>query len=82
MVEGIYDAITGICKIFTSVFGIIKETFDAVMSLLSDIPGYIESIYMYYQLLPESIQAIGYMMLYIVVIFTVLKIINYIVPGM
>lgn len=82
MLDGIYDAITGICKIFSSVFSIITETFEVIMSLLSDIPGYIESISMYYQLLPDNIQAIGYMMLSIIVIFTVLKIINYIVPGM
>lgn len=82
MVEGIYDAITGFCKIVVAIIDIIKETFNASMALLSDLPDYITSISQYFELLPDEIKVFGYMMFYILIVFTVIKIINLVVPCM
>lgn len=78
----IIDFFTQIANILSTVITIVIETFNAVWTILCDIPEYIQLITVYLDMMPGPAKVFGAMMLFYVILFTVIKVINLVVPFM
>lgn len=78
--SGILDFFTQFGRIITTVIDVLWETITGALTILGDIPEFIELMLTYLDMMPGPAKTFGYMMLYILIQFVTLKIINLVLP--
>ena len=79
-ISGLLDFFTQFARIISTVVDVLWETIIGVGTILGDIPEFIELLLTYFDMMPGPAKTFGYMMLYILVQYVTLKIINLVLP--
>lgn len=81
-ISDIIDFLAQFARILSTVANVLWETITGALTILGDIPEFIELMLTYLDMMPGPAKTFGYMMLYILIQFVTLKIINLVMPFM